>query len=194
MNRRDAIKQLTLLMGGAIIGAETFLRGETLAGKSAPLQLSGEELALLDEIGETIIPTTNTPGAKAVGIGAFMKMMVNDCYDEAHQDVFKAGLAQLDAACRQSCGKGFLQASAAGRTALLNQLDAEARKHQAQKAAGAPAHFFRMLKQLTLLGYFTSEIGCTQALRYAEVPGSYNGNVPYQKGDRAWFVPAGRLL
>jgi len=194
MNRRDAIKRLSLLMGGAIIGSETFLRGETLAGKSAPLELSGEELSLLDEIGETIIPTTSTPGAKAVGIGAFMQMMVNDCYDEAHQSVFKAGLAQLDADCRQSCGRTFLEATAAERTALLNRLDAEAREHQSRKASGTPVHYFRMLKQLTLLGYFTSEIGCTRALRYVEVPGSYNGNAPYQKGDRAWFVPAGRLL
>jgi hypothetical protein len=44
------------------------------------------------------------------------------------------------------------------------------------------------MKELTVLGYFTSEIGASQALRYVEVPGSFNGNVPYKKGDRAWFV------
>lgn len=194
MNRRDAIKRLTLLMGGAVIGAESFLSGEILPGKRTTLVLKPEQIALLDEIGETIIPTTASPGAKSVRIGDFMRMMVNDCYDDAQQAVFERGLEQVDAAARSRFGHPFVRCSAENRTALLTDLDQEAKRYRAQKAADAPEHYFRMMKQLTLVGYFTSETGCTRALRYLEVPGAYRGSEPYKKGDRAWFVDAGRSL
>lgn len=194
MNRREAIARIALLMGGAVIGAETFATGAVLRNKQTTLDLSHDEVALLDEIGETILPTTHTPGAKAVQIGAFMQMMVNDCYDDEHQAVFKAGLGLVDAAAKKTHGKSFMQNSAAERTALLNQLDQEERQYRSQKAVSDPAHYFRMLKQLTILGYFTSEIGGTQAVRYIEVPGAFRGNEPYKKGDPAWFVPPSRSL
>jgi hypothetical protein len=194
MNRRDAIKRLSLLMGGMVIGADAFLKGEALAGKQTKLDLTAQELSLLDEIGETIIPATHTPGAKAVQIGAFMKMMVNDCYDDANQAVFQAGLGEVDAAAQRRFGKTFLQLSPGDRTALLNGIDAEEKKYRAEKPAGAPEHYFRLMKQMTLLGYFSSETGCTQALRYVEVPGAFRGSEPYKKGDRAWFVPPNHFV
>jgi hypothetical protein len=72
------------------------------------------------------------------------------------------------------------------RKALLTEIDTEAKKYMAEKTDEDPKHYFRMMKELTLLGYFTSEIGATQALRYVAVPGKYEGCVPYKKGDRAW--------
>lgn len=187
ITRRDAIARLALVMGGALIGGDTWLRGATLAGKTTGNDFTADEIALLDEIGDTIIPATGTPGAKAVGIGAFMIVMVKDCYDDVQHAAFKAGLAAVDAASRAKFGIDFLGATAEQRTALLNGLDAEQRRYQAAKKDGETAHYFRMMKQLTLLGYFTSEIGATQALRFAEVPGRYDGNAPYKNGDRAWF-------
>ena len=194
MNRREAIKRLTLLMGGAVIGAETFLSGGVLKNKQSKLDLTSQELTLLDEIGETIIPTTSTPGARAVQIGAFMKMMVSDCYDDEHQGVFQAGLGQVDAAAQRRFGKLFLQISPVERTTLLNEIDQEERQYRAKKETNEPAHYFRLMKQMTLLGYFSSEIGCTQALRFVEVPGAYRGNELYKKGDRAWFVPPNHFV
>jgi hypothetical protein len=179
---------MALIMGGAIVGAETFLRGGTVAGKQMAPGFSADELALMDEIGDTIIPATGTPGAKAVQIGAFMAMMVTDCYDDENHAIFKTGLGQVDEACRKKHGKSFRQSSPQERTALLNNLDTEARRQHAKLPKTAPAHYFQLMKELTVLGYFTSEIGASQALRYVEVPGSFNGNAPYKKGDRAWFV------
>jgi hypothetical protein len=188
LNRREAIARLAWLMGGAIVGAQAFLRGETAGGKTRAADWSASDRALLDEIGETIIPTTATPGAKAAGVGAFISMMVTDCYDDAHQAIFYSGLVQLEAACRALHGRNFLDCTPAERTALLAQLDGAARQHHAQHPGeDAPPHYFRLLKQLTLLGYFTSEIGCTQALRYVEVPGDFRGSEPYHRGDRAWY-------
>ena len=187
LTRREAITRLALLMGGTIVGAQVFLRGETLSKPAGP-GFSAADIALLDEIGDTIIPATHTPGAKAVGIGAFMVQMVQDCYDEPHQAIFQEGLVKLEAACVRQNGKPFLSSSPAERTALLNSLDAAARPAQ------TPVHYFRMLKELTVLGYFTSEIGCTQALRFVETPGSYDGSAPYKKGDRAWFSPPNHFI
>ena len=92
-----------------------------------------------------------------------------------------------DIAARNNIPKKFLDA-------ILNELDAEQKRHHATKARGESPHYFRMMKQLTLLGYFSSEIGATQAMRFIEVPGRFDGNAPYQKGDRAWFVPTNRAI
>ncbi len=195
LNRREALARIAVLMGGAVvIGGSTYLSGATVAGKAPTREFTAEDIALLDEIGDTIIPTTNTPGAKSVKIGAFIVMMVTDCYEDANHAIFLEGLTAINDAARAKCGKDFMAASATERTALLNELDAAQKKHQAAKAKNAPVHYFRMMKQLTLLGYFSSEVGVTQAMRFAEVPGSYDGNAPYKKGDRAWFVPTNRAI
>jgi hypothetical protein len=185
MTRREALARIAWLTGGAIVGAELFLNGpRAVAGPAAP-GFSAADIALLDEIGETILPATDTPGARAAHVGEFMAMMVRDCYDEAHRSIFTAGLASIDEESRRQCGKSFTAATPADRAALLTRLDAEARAHRHD----APVHYFRLMKQLTLLGFFTSESGCAHALRYVEVPGSFNGDVPYKKGDRAWYTP-----
>lgn len=195
LNRREAVARLALLMGGAvIIGSESYLRGQPVANKTLANDFTAEDIALLDEIGDTIIPATTTPGAKATNIGAFMVMMVNECYDDVHHAVFKEGLTQIDAASQAKFGRDFLAAAPEQRTALLNELDAEQKQHQSTRAAGEPVHYFRMMKQLTVLGYFTSEIGSSQTLRFSEVPGSFDGNAPYTKGDRAWFSPPSRSI
>jgi len=202
MNRRDALARVALLMGGAVIGADFFLTGcgpassdkdKTTAkapAKAAPTQpkevLTSAQAAYLTEVGDTILPATKTPGAKAANVGAFMAVMVRDCYKPADQQTFVQGLAQLEAACQKLNGQGFLACAPAQRTALLTALDAEQKQYGKTKALEAPNHYFRMIKELTLLGFFTSEVGATQALRYLPVPGRYDGNVPYKKGDRAW--------
>jgi hypothetical protein len=194
LSRRQAIARLGLVLGGTLIGGDVWLRGATVTGKTFVDDITAADLALLDEIGETIIPTTNTPGAKAAKIGAFMVMMVNDCYDDAHHAAFKAGLPAINAASRSKFGHDFMAATPAERTALLNELDAEQKQHQSTKAKDAPAHYFRMMRQLTIVGYFTSEIGATQALNFSEVPGRFDPDVAFQKGDRASFAPLSRGL
>jgi hypothetical protein len=80
----------------------------------------------------------------------------------------------------------FMAASPARRLTRLEQLDREQKAYMDGKAADAPAHYFRMMKELTLLGYFTSEIGCSQAMRYRETPGRFDPCVPYTPGETAW--------
>jgi len=192
MNRRDAIARLMAFTGVAMVGADAFLSG-CRPEKRSWTAFTPADVATLDEIGDTILPATDTPGAKAVGIGAFMAKMVNDCYDDRSHGVFADGLRKIDDLSRARHGRAFAQCSPAERTALLEEVHREERSSSAAQTPGAAPHYFRLMRELTLIGYFSSEIGCTKALRYVETPGSYNGNVPYRPGDRAWYNPMHRL-
>jgi hypothetical protein len=191
VSRREALARLVAITGVSVIGAEFWLAGCARSDKTAG-PFSAAEIALLDEIAETIIPGTDTPGAKAAGVGPFMAMMVSDCYDTVSHAIFRDGLAKVDHAAQKRFTKPFVNCTAQDRTTLLNELDREQQSYTQQKAADAAPHYFRLMKDLTLLGYFSSEIGCTRALRYVESPGAYHGDVPYQKGDRAWVNPSHR--
>ena len=188
MNRREAISAVGVLLGGTIIGAEFFLTGcKNSDKKTGAIAFSKEDAAYLDEIAETILPTTaSSPGAKAAEVGSFMTVMVTDCYDEEDQQIFLAGMTSLDKSCKQKYSSSFMQTAPEQRHALLVELDKEQVAHQKNKKGDERSHYFRMMKELTLLGYFTSEIGATKALRYMESPGHYDGDLPYKKGDKAW--------
>jgi PBP1b-binding outer membrane lipoprotein LpoB len=198
MNRRDALSRVALLMGGAVLGADYFLTGcspassdkEKAQADTKPSKpgnvLDAKQMSYLDEVGETILPATKTPGAKAARVGSFMGVMVRDCYAPADQKIFTEGLTQLEAASQKMNSKGFLESTPAQRTALLTALDTEQKNYSKTKTLEQPNHYFRMIKELTLLGFFTSETGATKALRYLPVPGKYDGNVPYKKGEGAW--------
>ncbi|SHN28172.1 gluconate 2-dehydrogenase subunit 3 family protein [Mucilaginibacter sp. OK098] len=204
MNRRDAIGRVALLMGGAVIGAEFFISGcKSGAGKVEDLFVA-DNIAFLNEVADTILPTTtSSPGAKAANVGHFMALMVQDCYWPKNQKTFLEGISKLDDASQKKFSSKFMSLTAQQKTDLLVDLDKEQKEYTKKNANSemedskhrndpdfkgptvAP-HYFRMMKELTLLGYFTSEIGATKALRYIAVPGHYDGNVPYKKGDKAW--------
>ena len=210
MDRRELLKMVAALTGGVVIGANSFLTGCNTEDKTGTsLTFSENDIAFLDEVADTILPTTKTPGAKAAKVGQFMTVMVNDCYEEKNQKIFHEGMGKLDDASKKKFSNAFMKITPQERHDLLVQVDQETKDYQkkksefdkiqnekeiSEKSAGNtefkkedyPHHYFVMMKQLTLLGYFTSEIGATQALRYVAVPGKYEGCIPYKKGDRAW--------
>jgi hypothetical protein len=204
MNRRDAIGRVALIMGGTVIGAEFFISGCKPAATKVADLFDADHVAFLNEVADTILPTTSSPGAKAANVGAFMAVMVRDCYIPEDQAVFTEGIGKLDEASKKKFSSKFMELTPQQRTDLLVDLDKEQKDYTAdrnKKVADEMAthkndlnykgpamrnHYFRMMKELTLLGYFTSEIGATKALRYIAVPGRYDGDVPYKKGDKAW--------
>ena len=257
ITRREAVWRVSAMLGGvALVGGTSLLaaceRGERPAAAAggaykAVGAFTPEQVALLDEIADTILPTTaKSPGAKAAATGAFMALMVTDSYRAPEQQVFRDGMAKVDAATQRAHNVGFMQATPAQRTAVLTALDREAKSYmdarerakelaaargqrvergpqappegtqviQDKEAAGdsadknlpdqrqenagtgeiasgtiaadAPAHYFRMMKELAMLGFFTSEIGCTKAQRYVESPGRYEPCAPYAPGQPAW--------
>jgi hypothetical protein len=207
MERREAIKYISILLGGTFIGANAILTGCKTDGKST--DFSPEDIAYLDEVAETILPATSTPGAKAAKVGQFMTLMVNDCYEEGDRKAFREGMDKLNSRSKDKYGKEFMSITPAQRKELLividreagayqkkvddfqdkeNQKDKDERRngnHKYVKQKMSP-HYFTMMKQLTLLGFFTSEVGSRQALRYNPVPGRFDACIPYKKGDKAW--------
>ena len=189
MKRREAVTGLAVIIGGSMVGSSLFLtscKTEEKKARTASTDFSPEEVALLDEVADTIIPTTDTPGAKAAGVGAFMKVMVTDCYDEGDQRIFVEGISKLGEASQKQFSKDFMALDAAQKKTLLTAIDKEMKAYQSSKKDTDPKHYFKMMKDLTLQGYFTSEIGATKALRYVAVPGKYEVCTDYKKGDRAW--------
>jgi len=206
VNRRELIRRVS-----ALLGAVAFVGGRGLQAAceraSFPLEeatlgeFTAKDIAFLDEIAETILPATKTPGAKAAKTGAFMALMVTDSYSRAEQKIFREGMRKVDDAMRKANKVSFLEATPPQRLAVLTDLDHEQKRlMDAREAATAisgsaapakePAHYFRMMKELALLGYFTSEIGCTQAMRYIESPGRFDPCLPYSPGEPAWAVHA----
>jgi hypothetical protein len=187
MNRREALQRMALLMGGTMVGPRLLQAALAADPAKGVAGVRADELALLDEIGDTIIPATDVPGAKAVHIGAFITMMLRDCYDAADVAAVDGGVRELAQNFRLKHGYEFVGAPAAERTDFLNAIDRDQLGSARTRKSDAPAHYFRILKELTVLGYFSSEIGATQALRFIEVPGRFDGSAPYKKGEHAWF-------
>ena len=206
MTRRDAVRRVTALLGGAALaGGDRLLAFsfDAVAVNQAMRQgigaFAASDVALLDEIADTILPATSTPGAKAAQTGAFMALMVTDVYPAPAQQVFRDGLRQVEEACRTRHAVSFMAASPAQRLVVLEALDREQKTAMEERASAPrsrapaaapgddqPAHYFRMMKELALLGYFTSEIGCTRAMRYSETPGRFDPCVPHVAGDKSW--------
>lgn len=206
MTRREAMQQVIALMGGYALVAEEGLFARAIdeaalaqATAHGAGAFTAADVALLDEIADTILPETSTPGAKAARTGAFMALMVSDVYSARDQQVFRDGMRALEDAARAATGKRFIEASAAERLTVLQALDREQKTAMEERSNPArtrfpgapaaedlPAHYFRMMKELALLGYFTSEIGYTQAMRYRETPGRYDPDVPHAPGDKSW--------
>jgi hypothetical protein len=189
MNRRDALTRVSLLLGGTVLGAELWLSGCTNPQKNigaGGLNFSTNDVAFLDEVSETILPATDSPGAKDAKVGEFMTRIVRDCYTPADQKIFVDGLQKLNEASKQKNGNYFMDATPEQRHDLLVDLDKDQKTYQAQKKKEDPTHYFRMIKELTLWGYFTSEPGANKALRYVAVPGKYEGCIDYKKGEKAW--------
>jgi hypothetical protein len=176
MNRREAVRNISLILGGVLSSELTAaLHGQVL-NTGAPIPVNPAQEALLAEAADTVIPTTDTPGAKDAGVEKFIIRVLRDCYRPEAQMLFYEGLARLDAAGRGSHGKGFTELTPAQKHAVLLA------STKTDKA------FFLLLKQLTVAGYFTSEIGATKALAYLPIPGKFQGETQLQPGQKAWAL------
>ncbi|MFD2571241.1 gluconate 2-dehydrogenase subunit 3 family protein [Spirosoma soli] len=213
MNRRDALMRVAALAGATMSlpaladTLEASAARRTLTGK--PVFFTADQDATVAELADTIIPTTSTPGAKAAKVNEVIDVILKDCYKEDDQKRFVEGLAQTNKLSQDAYGKAFVQLDPTQRIEIVKKLEADAKEQRAKMAAERAAAkvensqadlqmpeakkrnatpFFTMLKDLTLTGYFTSEIGCTQALEYVAVPGRYDGCVPLKPGQKAWAI------
>lgn len=217
MERRELLKMIAVLTGGVVIGGEVFLSGcnnaDTTGGAAGTgTNFSEGDIAYLNEIAETILPATKTPGAKAAQVGQFMTTIVKDCYEEKDQKNFREGMGKINEESKKAYKDDFMKITPQQRHDLLVKIDQEAKSYQQEKktydmdqdqkekAAMAkgdtsyhrtempnhPTHYFTLFKQLTIWGFFTSHEGVTKALNYTPVPGRYDPCLDYKKGDPAF--------
>ena len=200
-------------LAGILAGCETPApaTGESAWTPRALTAAQGEQVAT---IAEHIIPATDTPGARAAGVHRFIDTMLAEYYSSDERATFVAGLAEVDRRAKEAKGTAFLALAPMEQRELLRVLDAEAYRaapglvaapvgverggsenataDQPRKDStsgqrhSAPQPFFRTMKELTLLGYYTSNEGATRELRYAPVPGRFDGCVPFATVGRAW--------
>lgn len=177
MNRRTAIKTLSLALGGALVatGRASSPQPSPRAPRAAG-RLSARDLAFLDEVGETILPTTpDSPGAKASQIGEYMRSIVESEYAEAERLAFLEGIDAIDAQSDAQFGGDFLAISPEQRLELLLGLERD-----------PAADYYARMRELTVSGYFSSEVGATTAHAHLPIPGRWEPCIEATPETRPW--------
>ncbi len=177
MNRRDAVQRISMLMGGIALSGPAvagILGEKTHFGDS--VYITPQQEKLLAELADIIIPTTDTPGAKAAGAEQFIIRVIRDCTPLEEQKEFYASLDKFDSDSKSAFGKNFVG------------IGKDQKVEMVKKLIDTDRPFFKQMKQLTAIGYFTSEIGATQALEYVEVPGRLDACMPMKPGQKTWAL------
>lgn len=183
MRRRDLLTLIAAATGCA------FVEGCKPAAVSAEASFTPDDVAFFDEVAETILPRTETPGAKDAKVGAFIAAYSQATYEPEQLASLKSGIGALNAEMQKRVGVDFLHATPQQRTSALLDIDREARRYNltpGHEKDGKAPHWFTLMKQLTLYGFFTSEPGATKVARYRPIPGKYKGVVDYKPGEAFW--------
>lgn len=190
IDRREALRKTALLMGAAV--SASAMAGLLNGCKAKPdlnykpVFFNEDQARLVSELSDIIMPKTDTLGAKEVGVPNFIDKMLNECYKKEDQDRFLAGLASFDEEAKKAHGDSFIYLKPEEQLTFVKKYNEDSVK--ASKEKPGPKSFFLMAKELTLMGYFTSEVGATKVLQYEAVPGAYKGCIPLKEAGqgRTW--------
>lgn len=173
MNRRLLIKNLALFSGGLLLLPSCLKKEEQKEVSEAcnALAVTREQQALLAEVSETIIPATDTAGAKALGLHCFVLTMVSDCYEKDVQEKFKEGMLQFNEMANGEFGGDFVACNAEQRNQLLTALEAK-------QAAPDVLTFYNITKKEVVKGFLNSKLVMTELRKYELVPARYDGYFP----------------
>lgn len=196
MNRREILKIAATLLGAGLSGSlsQNVIAGLLPTDRPAKAVFDERTRRMVAILAELIIPKTDTPGAIEAGAPAFIEMMVGDWFYDGERRIFFDGLAALDGFCREKYGRDFLACDDAQRTEALKDAEKQAAAYKSsapmfdisQKFVDQDTPFFTKLKELTVVGYFTSEVGAKQALSYNPMPMRYDGDVDFKDVGREW--------
>jgi hypothetical protein len=202
MERRDLLKMIMATTGIALVGSHSFAYEIQSQVPLSDTIFTPDDVILFNEVAEVILPRTSTPGAKDANVGLMALILANDCYTTRERDNLIKGLKSLNEQSQKNYGSAYLLLNSQQKTAFVTQLDVDAKTYNNKQdiyyLSVTPydrnshedkplPHYFTLIKQLTLYSFFTSKVGATEVLRYEAIPGKYNGDLPYKKGDKAWF-------
>jgi len=191
MDRRELLHRASMLLGGTISAgasagilagcvATPWVDGPTPVGATGNF-LTPMEMTAITSMADHIIPKTDTPGALDVGVPAFIDRMLAGYYLQRERDVMRSGLARINADAQALRGVSFLQLTSDEQVELMKRYDREQYDYTRANATTQPPpapHFFRLVKELTILGFCSSEAGATKLMSYNQTPGPYRGDVP----------------
>lgn len=173
MNRRSAIKQTALILGYAV--SATAIAGVMNGCKAektidwTPSFFDKDEAIFINEFSDVILPTTDTPGAKDVGVDQFIDSLINNCYKEEDQKEFRKNLTEFRGTLKKDQGSPFAD------------LSEDQRKKGLDNIIKSDNKFFNKIRGLVVLGYFTSEQIAENYLNYNPIPGAYDGCIPLEE-------------
>ena len=191
INRREALRRTSIIMGGAlsssvVAGILAGCQTEEMAGWQ-PEFLSKDQADLVSALTQRILPATDQPGAKEAKVDQFVDMMLKEFYSEPEKQLFVKGLTAIGKEAQSSFDHSFTDCDADQQDQILTKSAQQAKiQLQQTEPASSKKPFFVMIKELTLVGFFTSEIGASQVINYDPVPGGFDGCVPLEQPGKNW--------
>jgi gluconate 2-dehydrogenase gamma chain len=198
MNRREVLQRSALALGYAITGPALagILNGCKASPELAftPAFFTADQARLVSELSEIILPRTATPGAKDVGVPGFIDSMLKGVYSKKDQDSFLKGLEEFDQDAKKAFGETFIECKSEDQVAHVRKhhdaalSDSNGATMAAWWVTGGENEkpFIIKMKELTLIGFFSSEPGATQVLQYNQIPGPFKGCVPLTVVVKTW--------
>jgi hypothetical protein len=187
MDRRELIQRVAALMGGALSSSAIagVLAGCTATPVDADVKqsfLTADEMRTITAMADQIIPKTDTPGAVDVGVPAFIDRMLAGYYQDKERTIIRTGLGAVSTDGAELAGKHFADLTSEQQVTLMTEYD---RLAYSPRPAGSDPDFFRLIKELTIVGFCTSEAGATKLMNYNQTPGPYRGDVPLSEVGKA---------
>ena len=194
MQRRDTLKGLLLLGGfGFSASVQRALAAGLVSGAVAAGAFDASARTLVAAMAERIIPATDTPGAVEAGVVDFIEQIVFQWYTDAEREIFLQGLQDTGSMAETQFQQDFETLDGERQDRLLGELEQRALAAATPRAFSLQTNleedlspFFAKLKELVVVGYYTSEIGATRELRYERMPMVYRADVPLAEIGRAW--------
>lgn len=171
-NRRVAIQQLLLIWAGVAFLPSCLQHQQKVSIPLTLIHIDPEDENMLAEVAETILPKTDTPGARDLSAHLFALKMVDDCFTKPNQEKYIQGMKDFESFVMKKTGKSFMDIGPAEKQAIVADLD------QQKSAESGVAFFYQSTKKLTVLAYTTGEYYMTKIRGYKMIPGKFQGCIP----------------
>jgi Gluconate 2-dehydrogenase subunit 3 len=171
-NRRVAIQQLLVIWAGVALLPSCLQHEQKVSIPLKLIQVLPEDENMLAELAETILPKTDTPGAKDLSAHLFVLKMVDDCYSKTNQEKYIEGMKAFESFVSKKTGKSFTEISPSERQSIVAELDKQ------KSSEDALSYFFQSTKRLTVQAYTTCEYYMTKIRGYKMIPGKFQGCIP----------------
>jgi hypothetical protein len=171
-NRRVAIQQLLIIWAGAALLPSCLHNEQKVSIPLRQIHIEPEDETMLADLAETILPKTDTPGAKDLSAHLFALKMVDDCFTKTNQEKYTRGMQAFESFVVKKTGKSFTENSVSERQAIVSDLEKQ------KPGADDMSFFYQSTKKLTIQAYTTCEYYLTKIRGYKMIPGKFQGCVP----------------